>query len=204
MSSRRRARRRDDSESLLPLLDTLSNGVGAAVLLFLVFTVAGAGATASLTAARDAVMLEIQTDDARDLLLLWVDPMPHEGARRAPLPLFHRLPGGSVARTHALREEFHSGQLAAYTTTRPHEGGAQVRIELTTAVGTCWRFQFSRADRAGHWRDAALPGSTISALPVGIPSEPLELARADLSRPLCLQVTSAGRTQLCPGSCPGE
>lgn len=75
MAKSRRSRLEDGAEdsSLLSLLDTLSNGLGAAVLLGLIFSLSRANESVALSAP-EAILVEVSWNDSKALLNLRIRP----------------------------------------------------------------------------------------------------------------------------------
>lgn len=185
---------------MLPLLDTLSNGVGAAVLLFLVFTIAGAPAASPQLAVRNTIMVEIEVEP-RDLLVAWIDAPAEAGSSNAqPIPLYRRVRDGSVTDTHELFRDLGPARLSGFAFVDASMLSRIVHLEVTTALNLCWRFRFARIDRDNHWAvDTQLPGrATISVH--GGQTQDIELRSVIPSTPMCVMLGPSGDTRTC--DCP--
>lgn len=192
-----------EAPGLLPLLDTLSNGVGAAVLLFLVFTIAAAPAAGPSMAVRNTIMVEILADP-RDLLVAWIDA-PSESTPDTPpaqpLALFRRLTDRSVADAYEFRRRLGLSSLSGYSFLTEAGRMRAAHLEVTSAQGICWRFRFARVDREHHWaRERQLQGvATVSFH--GTQNQDIDLRSAVASPPHCVKLNSNGATVSC--DCPG-
>ena len=190
-----RHRRPSSEEDLLPLLDTLSNGVGAAVLLFLIFTVAGAAVAPGRSGLQDQLIVQLRTQNTDDRLVAWFSL---DGNQQGP---FELIPVGGAA-DHDKPSKLLRTVLGTEWSlvSRLERGERVISLEATADITECWSVWLAftrRLSRSG--KVASADRSEVSAYQSGV-QDPIVLqleAAARSDEPITAQLDGNGRTVAC-------